>query len=414
MAVRKYDWENGAPLLPHTARKLKVLAEYFAEYLRVRCTRVPQQSRFKLAVVDGFAGAGRYEGGEEGSPLVFLSVVSNTLAEIDARRAADGFHPLHYTVSFVFNDAKREALALLKENAAPLIAAARDRHPNLELMVEFEQERFSSLYPKIRDRLHRNNFGNVLFNLDQCGDVGVDIATVRDILQHFGSAEIFLTFMIKSLLAYLKKNDPTALKKRLAHLELSSSDFADLDGIMSRQEWLGTAERLVFDQWATVAGFVSPFSIHNPDGWRYWLMHFSKSPRARQVYNDVLHANASSQAHFGRAGLNMFNFDPQMDGSLYLFDLDGRARAKAELLEDIPRTISRFGDAISVSEFQQHIYNLTPAHSEDIQGAIFECPDIEIITPKGGTRKSAKAIRADDHLRVASQRSFFSMRWDKP
>ena len=82
----------------------------------------------------------------------------------------------------------------------------------------------------------------------------------------------------------------------------------------------------MFDAFRMCARYVSPFSINNPDGWRYWLIHFANTYRARQVYNNVLHANSSTQAHFGRSGLNMLRYDPCHDGgSLYLFDEPGES-----------------------------------------------------------------------------------------
>src|SRR3546814_7831945 len=89
--------------------------------------------------------------------------------------------------------------------------------------------------------------------------------------------------------------------------------------------------RLVFDSFNGCATYVSPFSINNPDGWRYWLIHFANSYRARQVYNNLLHANSSEQAHYGRAGLHMLSYDPRHeDGSLYLFDPSGRESRSEE------------------------------------------------------------------------------------
>jgi hypothetical protein len=78
-----------------------------------------------------------------------------------------------------------------------------------------------------------------------------------------------------------------------------------LDALMSQKDWLGTAEKIVFDAIRLCAPYGRPFSINNPGGWRYWLIHFANAYRARQVYNNILHDNASLQAHFGRSGLNM-------------------------------------------------------------------------------------------------------------
>ena len=59
MAEKPYSWASGAKLEDHSRRKHKILREYFANYLGVRC-QLPQQTQFRLAIVDGFAGGGRY------------------------------------------------------------------------------------------------------------------------------------------------------------------------------------------------------------------------------------------------------------------------------------------------------------------------------------------------------------------
>jgi three-Cys-motif partner protein len=67
MAEKRYEWAAGATLEDHSRRKHKILREYFFNYLTVRC-QLPQQERFRLAVIDGFAGGGRYSCGTAGSP----------------------------------------------------------------------------------------------------------------------------------------------------------------------------------------------------------------------------------------------------------------------------------------------------------------------------------------------------------
>jgi len=149
-------------------------------------------------------------------------------------------------------------------------------------------------------------------------------------------------------------------------------------------------------------------SINNPGGWRYWLIHFANSYRARQVYNNTLHLNSSVQAHFGRSGLNMLAYDPSHDGpDLYLFDDPGRERSRRQLLDDIPRLVSDSGDAISVEDLYAGIYNMTPAHSDDIHAAIIENPDLEVITPAGGGRRKASAIVVGDTIKLKKQLTFF-------
>lgn len=84
---------SGATLEDHTKRKHDILREYFGRYLSVRC-QFPHQQRFRLAVVEGFAGGGRYSCGAAGSPIIFLEELQAATEAFNLKRAAEGFPPL--------------------------------------------------------------------------------------------------------------------------------------------------------------------------------------------------------------------------------------------------------------------------------------------------------------------------------
>lgn len=248
----------------------------------------------------------------------------------------------------------------MKTHVAPVQADIAATCPKLHLRVEYLNELFEAAYPTIKRFLEQGRYRSVIFNLDQCGHSHVERNTILDIMHSYPAAGIFYTFVISSLLAFLQKDQPDRLRAQLDHLGLRNNDVQALEGMMNQKDWLGTAEKIVFDAFRLCAPYVSPFSINNPGGWRYWLIHFANAYRARQVYNNILHDNASLQAHFGRSGLNMLSYDPRHDeGTLYLFDDSGRASAKTQLLGDIPRLVTDAGDAMSVMEFYESIYNVT-------------------------------------------------------
>ncbi|MHA6159518.1 three-Cys-motif partner protein TcmP [Pseudomonas sichuanensis] len=408
MAGKLYEWLSGAVLDDHSRRKHKILREYFFQYLTVRC-QLPQQSRFKLAVIDGFSGGGRYQCGAAGSPVIFIEELKRALRYININRGSQGLGLVTIECFLILNDADKNVTAFLQENLAPVIAEAKETESRLILNTVFFSEPFEQLYPKVKELLSKYRCRNVLFNLDQCGHSHVDRKTILDITRSNPSAEIFYTFAIEALVSYLKKSDPTMLISQLAPVGLREDDIRNLENHLTKKSWLGAAERLVFQAFKECAPYVSPFSINNPSGWRYWLIHFANSYKARQVYNNILHDNSSSQAHFGRSGLNMLSYDPAEDGSLYLFGESDRENARNELLEDIPRIISESGDAVSVSDFYASIYNETPAHTDDVHAAIIQSPEIEVITPGGGTRRKPNTITVNDTLKFKSQRTFFHM-----
>ena len=409
MVKKEYDWVEGAKLQDHSKRKHKILREYIFDYLTVRC-RLPQQERFRLAIVDGFAGGGRYECGTAGSPLIFIEELKRASEAVNMLRLGRGLGPIEIECLLVFNDSNRNAINLLETHATPLLAGTKQTCPKIHLHVEYLHDLFEVAYPKIKSLLAQGRYRSVLFNLDQGGDSHVKWETILDIMRSYPAAEIFYTFMIDSLLAFLQKTQPKQLRKRLDHLGMTESNLQMLNGVMTTQEWLGTAERIVFDAFFPCAPYGSPFSINNPNGWRYWLIHFANSYRARQVYNNILHKNASFQAHFGRSGLNMLHYDPIFDeGQLYLFDDNARSSAKDQLFGDIPRLVEESGDAMSVMDFYESIYNATPAHADDVHASIIENPDLEVITPAGGERRKANTIGVNDVIKLRRQRSFFPL-----
>lgn len=407
MVEKRYAWEDGATLEEHSKRKHKIVREYFARYLAVRC-QLPMQSKFRVAIVDGFAGGGRYKDGSPGSPIIFIEELRRAAEELNIKRKSEGMAPLDIECFLILNDYEPEAIDVLRGNVEPLLAEITQNVPKLHLRVNYLSRAFEEVYPELKELLERGEYKNVLFNLDQCGHSKVELATITDIIASFASAEIFYTFGITSLLTFLQKSDPKRLAKTLDPLGVRIADLGRLDAMMNKDAWLGAAERLVFELFKRCSKFHSPFSINNQQGWRYWLIHFASSYRARQEYNDILHQNKSAQAHFGRSGLNMLSYDAHDDSAmLYLFDEAGRIEAKKQLYNDIPRLIYSCGDAINVGDFYGSIYNDTPAHTDDVHSAIIENPDLEVITAEGGgERRKANTIKATDTLRMKRQLSF--------
>lgn len=402
------NWSGGAELEDHTRKKHSILNNYFRQYLITRC-QLPQQEKFRLAIVDGFSGAGLYKCGSVGSPLIFVDVLIKTAEEINFRRLQMGMRPIQIECLIILNDVLKQTSRLLQENMAPILAEAKESHRSVLIETEFHNGKFEEVYPSMRQRLLSARCRNVFFNLDQCGYSHVTSTIIKDIMASWRSAEVLLTFMISSALAYLSPD------KRSSGVTLEPSVQAKVDNLrngeelLSKEQWLGEVEKIVFHHHKECATYVSPFSINNPHGWRYWLMHFANSYRARQVYNDVLHQEASLQAHFGRSGLNMLSYDPQDEGQLYLFNADSRLTAKKELYDDIPRLVAESGDTLAMQDFYAAAYSETPAHSNDIHEMIIENPDMEVITESGGKRRQPNMIKATDILRIKRQKSMFFM-----
>lgn len=410
MVKKMYMWDRGARLDEHTKRKHKILREYFREYLITRC-KDPRREKFRIAIVDGFAGGGRYGCGSPGSPLIILEVLKNTFQEIQIYRAENNIKPIAIECLLLLNDAVSEAFDQLNSNIASMLDEIKSGFPNLYLEVQLFNEDFEALYPRLKSEIAAKQHKSTIFILDQYGYSDVNRETIEDIMSFWPSAEVILTFSIGTLLTFLSpdpeknsvlNNDPEIQKELFEFLK-------DGEELINKKTWMGYSEKLVFEHWRKCAPFVSPFAINNPEGWRYWLMHFASSPTARRVYNNVLHDNQSHQAHFGPSGLNMLAFDPREERELHLFDEESRRRTVESLHQDVPILIEQHGDLIGLDAFNLEIYNQTPAHSDDIQKVLIESPDIEVLTPKGNPRRSANTISSGDNIRLNKQTTFFPL-----
>jgi three-Cys-motif partner protein len=227
MVEKRYSWENGVKLEEHTRRKHKVLREYLIRYLTVRCS-FPQQTKFRLAIIEGFAGGGRYDCGSPGSPLIFLEELRAAAERFNLKRQAESMAPLDIECLMILNDEDPGTVGILKRNVEPVIATVLSEVPKLHLRVAYFAKPFEALYPEIKALLIQSSYQNVLFNLDQYGHSDVDAATIGDISTSFNSAEVFYTFNISSLLAYLPKRNPTLLERHLSVFGVTPTDLSAL------------------------------------------------------------------------------------------------------------------------------------------------------------------------------------------
>jgi three-Cys-motif partner protein len=217
MVETRYSWEDGVDLEEHTRRKHKILREYFSRYLIVRCA-LPQQTKFRLAIVEGFAGGGRYKCGSPGSPLIFIEVRRNAVEAFNIKRKTEGMAPLDIECLLILNDEAPSTVEILKGNVEPVIAAIRSEVPKLHLRAMYFEKPFEVLYPEIKALLQQGRYQNALFNLDQYGHSDVQLTTLSDISMSFASAEIFYTFAISALIAFLHKCLSGEFLNRMNHL----------------------------------------------------------------------------------------------------------------------------------------------------------------------------------------------------
>jgi len=402
-----YQWKGGAELEPHSKAKLRILKDYLRQYLLIRCA-LPKMSKLRMAIVDGFCGGGRYACGAFGSPLLFIETTREVVEEINIKRAVEGINTrLHLELFLILNDKKEDAFEAVKYHCEPYVAHINENVSDINLTVDYRNFSFEDEFQNIFTDLQEGSYKNVLFNLDQYGYKGVWVDTIKKITSSFSRPEIFLTFSVDTIKTYYSQ-DQEKNRVPLNHLGVDCTIQELMDGPVSTGERLGIIEKFVFNALGPCAKYVSPFAIHNPKGWKYWLIHFSQVARARQAYNDVLHQNSTCQAHYGKAGLDMLFYDPSFSpGQIYLFEENDRNKDRDQLLIDIPKVVTDLGrNEMLVEDFYRYSYNRTAAHSDDLNSTLIKSRELEVHTGKGGTRSSSEQIKPTDLIVRVKQKEF--------
>jgi three-Cys-motif partner protein len=84
-SIQTTVWEASA----HTLAKIAILKNYLQAWFRILGTTRKGET---LLVIDGFAGPGRYSGGEEGSPIACLKTANGALFDMGSTVEVSGIH----------------------------------------------------------------------------------------------------------------------------------------------------------------------------------------------------------------------------------------------------------------------------------------------------------------------------------
>lgn len=163
---------------PHTSAKHAILRRYLQAW-----TPILTQGGFPtVAYVDGFAGPGQYEGGEEGSPIIALRAALEHVARISGK------------VVFLFIEEKPDRADFLKQ-----LVKALSPPEKFEILIEggrtFE-DAFGDFHHRYMDKSGR--LPPTFAFIDPFGWKGVPFSVVQTILGQ-PSCEVLLTFMYEEI-----------------------------------------------------------------------------------------------------------------------------------------------------------------------------------------------------------------------
>lgn len=419
MTRRHYNYKNGpAEIQPHSIAKHRILQSYLAAYYQT-LVGGGRRDEFKLTVVDGFAGCGRYvlKGAKElsdGSPLILLRAAKEAAYKINQGRQK----PVNVDITHFFIEADKQGCALLKQ-----VLIDEGYGDKLDKSIVLRQSKFedeiSNVLSFVRQKTPRS--GRSIFILDQYGYNQVPLSQLRQILT-LSNAEIILTFGVDSLLNFA--ND-ASFKEQLNRINLPDIfKGRTLDEIKeSEHDWRLFVQACLYQHLVVGSGakFFTPFFIRNNDGHGdYWLLHLSQHPRARDVMTEVHWQNSNYFIHYGGAGLNMFHmngYDPAFDANLngqstldFVFDDIARQASISLMTDQVARILHEQECGLSFGDLFVDTCNTTPASKaiyKDSLGELLTYKQICIMTKGGGQRFSSQQIVDSDHIVLAPQKSFF-------
>lgn len=174
---------------PHTDAKHRILEAYLKAWYPILSS-----SQNRLIYIDGFAGPGKYESGEDGSPIIALKCLLEHSHDLCNQ-------PKEFVFLFIEKDAERSEI---------LDKTIKERFPNLPKSVIVRiyhtdfQTAMKSLLTAI-DKVGKNLAPTFAF-IDPFGYSGLPLDQIQRILG-FRSCEVFINFAYNSINRFLVADD---------------------------------------------------------------------------------------------------------------------------------------------------------------------------------------------------------------
>ncbi len=296
---------------PHTQAKHRVLRTYLDGWipimghqaLRVR-GRTGEEPR--LLVVDGFAGPGRYIGGEQGSPLIMLE-------SLTAHAALPQLGDVKFHFLFIEQDGRR--VEALGEELAGL-----ELPPNVQVHLEHGhfEDRFGELVDNITGR-GRALIPTFAF-IDPFGYSDTPMSLAGRFLD-FPRSEAVFFLPLSHLARFVSRDGQDAAFTALFDSE-RWREAIPLHGDARRAFLLGLFEERLLSQ--DRVNHVTNFQLRTLDGNDYRLVYATGHPKGLEVMKramwDVDPVNGTSYAARTDTGQEVF-FTPDVDTAPLLAEL---------------------------------------------------------------------------------------------
>jgi three-Cys-motif partner protein len=254
---RKWDYTE------HAGVKHAIQRRYLGAWLNILGSISP------LVLFDGFAGRGKYNGGEPGSPLVFWRC---------AVEAVDRGRPRQVEIHCV---EKAEANFL---ELSSTIAALK--HSGVTIDAKHGEFADCALSRAALLRRKAPLIPPVFWTADPYGFRGVPLDVVRELMS-LPRSELMITFMVRDIRRFIGEKNHEAPLTELFGGE-SWGDCLELEGEETREEkLLLTYSDLIRDG---IARFATPFRVFEDDRRQtlYYLIHLTNEPLGMRKMKEAM------------------------------------------------------------------------------------------------------------------------------
>lgn len=281
----------------HTAVKHRLLAEYLKGWIPILVSgaRNANVARTRLMLVDGFAGRGRYAGGEPGSPLVIAGVARELMEYL----AQTGRFQGRLEIECAFIEPDPDNFRSLGQE----IAGIRATMPSAVILRDPVQALFvDAIGPILADARHHRS--SLFVFVDPFGFADVPLTTIREILA-IPRAEVFITFMVQFVNRFFGQSD-----RDRAYASLFGINASQLARVRAALLTDAQREQRIRDYYierlkaAANAKFCWPFRVMPEQGnaTLYYLIHASQHPKALRLMKEKMKGQGTQgeYAFFGQ------------------------------------------------------------------------------------------------------------------
>ena len=407
--VASFQWhpdERPPQIEPHSKAKLEVLRAYLRQYFdRLAVNR--RRDELKLDLVDGFAGGGIFQDGDEvlpGSPLVMLEETKAARERLNKGRSKK----LKINCNFYFIDKEKSHTDHLQK-----VLTERDYEIGKEIKIQtgLFEDNADNVIQSIHERQPRA--GRAIFLLDQTGFSCVKLDIVRRIFNVLSTAEVILTFAADALVNHLAKTPETI--KMVAPIKLTDSQIHDLIEYRNGSGGRALIQRLLRNQIRDVsqAAYDTPFFIRPESSRRaLWFIHLSRHPTARDVMIQQHWNIQNTFEHYGTGGFGMLGWDTLRDSetmTLFNFREFDEKEMKNQLVEVLPKKLFSLASEqpVTIDAIHHALANQTAARFSDIDQIVLQLVregEFELLDAKGKARSKSliKNLKSTDQIMLPS------------